>query len=46
MWKSKGIHRMGVDNYTIDETNSEVWIVVIIYAKRNQKQQLADIELL
>ena len=49
-WKSKGIHRMSVDNYnvyyTIDETNSEVWVVAVVYARRNQKQQLIDIELL
>ena len=49
-WKSGGIHRMSVDNYniyyTIDEISSEVWIVAIVYAGRNQKQRLADIELL
>ena len=49
-WKSREIHRMCVDNYniyyTIDETNSEVWIIAIVYARRNQKEQLADIELL
>lgn len=49
-WKSRGIHKMCIDNYnvyyTIDEPNSEVWIVAIVYARRNQKQQLADIELL
>ena len=49
-WKSKGIHRMSVDNYnvyyTIDETNSEIWVVAVVYARRNQKQQLTDIELL
>ena len=49
-WKSREIHRMSVDNYnlyyTINETSSEVWVVAVVYARRNQKQQLTDIELL
>lgn len=43
-WHSKGIHRMRVKNYYvyfwIDEDNSKVQIIAVIYVARNQAAQL------
>ena len=48
-WKSNGIRKMPVKNfliyYMIDENSTTVWITSIIYAKRNQLNQLKEMPL-
>ncbi|EHJ53182.1 hypothetical protein STRMA_1033 [Streptococcus macacae NCTC 11558] len=43
-WGSQGVRKIRVKNYYIyywvDEPNLEVFILSIIYAKRNQRQEL------
>lgn len=48
-WHAKGIHRLPVKNFLvyfwIDEDNIKVQIIAIIYAKRDQIRQLAQIDM-
>lgn len=47
-WHSQGVHKMIVGNhfvyFWIDETKLTVWIVAVIYAKRDQREQLSLLE--
>lgn len=47
-WKTKGIHRMVVRNFLvyfwIDEQENTVHITAVIYGRRDQAQQLAQME--
>lgn len=47
-WKSEGVHRMRVRNFYvyfwIDETNSIVQIINVVYVGRDQKVQLLQME--
>lgn len=47
-WHSQGIHKVGVANhlvyYWIDEVNLTVWVIAIIYGRRDQREQLSFIE--
>ena len=46
-WRSRGIHKFFVENFIayfwIDEMSSEVWIIAVIYGRRDQKTQLESI---
>ncbi len=46
-WHSKGVRRMTVKNhfvyFWIDEENGIVWIIAVIYARRDQKRQLENL---
>ena len=46
-WRSEGIRRMSVDNFYIyfwvDKNNMLVQIIAVIYSRRDQMHQLADI---
>ena len=45
-WRSRGIHKMLVKNYLvyfwIDDVSQKVQVTAIIYAKRDQRQQLSQ----
>ncbi|MCM1144773.1 MAG: type II toxin-antitoxin system RelE/ParE family toxin [Blautia sp.] len=47
-WRAKGIHRLPVKNFLIyfwiDEDNMKVQITAVIYEKRNQLRQLAEMD--
>ena len=48
-WHSQGIHKMVVKNFLvyfwIDTDNFLVWITAVVYGRRNQRQQLEQMEL-
>ena len=48
-WHSQGIHKMVVKNYLvyfwIDDDNSCVWVTAVVYGRRDQRQQLEQMEL-
>lgn len=48
-WRSKGIHRMRVNNYYvyfwIDDANNKVQVMSVIYVSRNQAIQLELMEM-
>ena len=48
-WKSKGVRKIIVKNflvyYWVDDSNNKVQIIAVIYNKRDQIKQLADIDL-
>ncbi len=48
-WRSCGIHKMPVKNYLIyfwiDETVKEVHVTAVIYAKRDQAEQLSKMDM-
>ncbi len=43
-WRSQGIHKMVVKNFLvyfwIDTDNLRVWVTAAVYGRRNQRQQL------
>ncbi len=47
-WHSEGVRKMTVKNhfvyFWINEEKSTVWIIAVIYARRDQKRQLEDLE--
>ena len=47
-WHSQGVHKMSVGNhlvyYWIDEDTRTVWIIAVIYGRRDQKEQLSYIK--
>lgn len=47
-WRSRGIHKMIVGNHIvyfwIDKPELTVWIVAVIYGRRNQREQLSLLE--
>jgi len=49
-WHSQGIHKLPVKNYLIyfwvDETTKEVHVTGVIYARRDQRHQLSNINIL
>lgn len=48
-WRTNGIHRLPVKNFLvyfwIDENNMKVQITAIIYSKRDQLQQLSQMDM-
>ena len=48
-WRSQGAHKMVVKNFLvyfwIDPDNLCVWITAVIYGRRNQRQQLEQMEM-
>ena len=48
-WHSQGVHKMGVKNFLvyfwIDTDNLRVWITAVVYGRRNQRQQLEQMEM-
>ena len=48
-WHSQGVHKMGVKNFLvyfwIDTVNLRVWITAVVYGRRNQRQQLEQMEM-
>lgn len=48
-WHSQGIHKTVVKNFLvyfwIDTDNFLVWITAVVYGRRNQRQQLEQMEL-
>ena len=46
-WRSEGIHKMPVENflvyYWINETQKTVWVIVVVYGRRDQIQALRDV---
>lgn len=48
-WHTNGIHRLPVKNFLvyfwIDEYNKNVQVIAVIYSKRNQLQQLSQIDM-
>ena len=48
-WHSMGIHRMTVGNYLvyfwIDEAARKVQVTCVVYARRDQREQLANMDL-
>lgn len=48
-WHDKGLHRMAVNNFFvyfwIDEENKKVQITAVIYSKRDQLQQLSNMDM-
>lgn len=47
-WHSQGVHKMVVKNFLvyfwIDDENLCVWVTAIVYSRRNQRQQLEQME--
>lgn len=47
-WRTRGLHKMLVGNffvyYRVDEETKIVWVVAVIYARRNQDACLRDDE--
>lgn len=47
-WHTRGIHCMSAMNYNIyfriDEESKRVWITAVIYGRRNQREQLRNME--
>lgn len=47
-WHSAGIHKMVIGNFLVyfwvDEENRVVWITAVIYGRRDQTEQLTDID--
>ena len=47
-WRSRKVHRLTVGNFyayfIIDEEAHEVWIIAFIYARRDQKRQLKQMD--
>lgn len=43
-WHSRGVHKMLVGNHVvyfwIDDTRFHVWVTAVVYARRNQREQL------
>ena len=48
-WRTNGIHRLPVKNFLvyflIDEDNTKVQIIAVIYEKRNQLRQLSQMDM-
>ena len=48
-WHSQGIHKLVVKNFLVyfwlDTDNSLVWISAVVYGRRNQRQQLEQMEM-
>lgn len=48
-WHSQGIHKMVVKNFLvyfwIDDDNLCVWVTAVVYGKRDQRQQLEQMEM-
>lgn len=48
-WHSRGIHKMVVGNFLvyfwIDEETLEVWVTAVVYGRRDQREQLDQMEL-
>ena len=48
-WHSQGIHKMAVKNFIvyfwIDTDNLLVWITAVVYGRRDQRQQLEQMEM-
>ena len=48
-WHSQGIHKMGVKNFLvyfwIDTDNLRVWITAVVYGRRDQRQQLEQMQM-
>ena len=48
-WHSQGVHKMVVKNFLvyfwIDTDNLCVWITAVVYGRRNQRQQLEQMEM-
>lgn len=47
-WRSRNVHRFSVENFyayfLIDESEKRVWIIAFVYAKRDQKRQLKQMD--
>ena len=47
-WREKGIRKMPVKNflvyYLIDDENKTVWVMAVIYGRRDQSAALTDIQ--
>ncbi len=47
-WRTKGIRKMTVRNflvyYNVDEDRETVWIIAVIYGRRDQAAALSDID--
>ena len=47
-WRSQGVHKMIVGNhfayFWIDEANLIVWIIAVVYSRREQRTQLSQME--
>ena len=48
-WDGQGIHKMVVNNFLvyfwIDADNLRIWITAVVYGRRNQRQQLKQMEI-
>ena len=48
-WHSQGVHKFVVGNYIayfwIDEDERIVWIAAVVYGRRDQREQLSQMEL-
>ena len=48
-WRSQGIHKMGVKNFLvyfwIDTDNLRVWVTAVVCGRRDQRQQLEQMEM-
>ena len=48
-WHSQGVHKMAVKNFLvyfwIDTDNLRVWITAVVYGRRDQRQQLEQMEM-
>ena len=46
-WHTQGIHKMAVRNHLvyfwIDDDNFRVWVIAVIYGKRDQREQLEEL---
>ena len=46
-WNAKGVHKLVVNNFLayfwIDEEHHIVWIIAVIYGRRDQKKQLKNV---
>ena len=47
-WRSREVHQFSVENFyayfVINEIDREVWVIAFIYAKRDQKRQLKQMD--
>lgn len=46
-WHTQGIHKMAVRNHLvyfwIDDDNFRVWVIAVIYGRRDQREQLEEL---
>lgn len=49
-WHDRGIHKMVVKNHLvyfwIDDGNFRVWVIAVIYGRRDQREQLGELGIL